>query len=88
MKIGLMTGKIVDVDIHKWLQTIMLGVITTLISLTYNLMRDNQKTLGDHETRISVLEDRGKRPEHRQTSFLEAILTEPLTIKSEWYEQD
>ena len=74
-----------NIDLYKWANSILLGVVSFFVIQTYSIIQTDHDKLATHETRISVLEDwrRGSEQTGSVKQKLEAILPDKIKVKSE-----
>lgn len=72
-----------SVDLHKWVNTISLGVLAFVANKYYVVLDKTIDSVHDHEVRISVLED--NRHSQKQTSYfnIAAILPDRIKVEEE-----
>lgn len=74
-----------NIDLYKWANSILLGVVSFFVIQTYSIIQTDHDKLATHETRISVLEDwrRGSQQTGKIQQPIEAILPDKIKVKSE-----
>lgn len=73
------------IELHQWANSILLGIVGFFVVQTYQTIQQDHDKLGNHETRISVLEDwrRGTKQTGIIQQQMEAILPEQIKVKSQ-----
>lgn len=74
-----------NIDLYKWANSILLGVVSFFVIQIYSIIQTDHDKLATHETRISVLEDwrRGSQQTGKIQQPIEAILPDKIKVKSE-----
>ena len=62
------------IELHQWANSILLGVVSFFVIQTYNTISNDHEKLSNHETRITVLEDRKGRTSEVVKGNLDAVL--------------
>lgn len=71
------------VEMHQWANTILLSIVGFFVLQTYYEIQADHEKLGQHETRISVLEDRKGRTSQNVNHIFEGILPDRIEVKQE-----
>lgn len=71
------------IELHQWANTILLSIVGFFVLQTYYEIQADHKLLGEHETRISVLEDRKSRTATNIMQPFEGILPDRIEVKED-----
>ena len=71
------------IELHQWANTILLSIVGFFVLQTYYEIQADHKLLGEHETRITVLEDRKGRTSKNIVPTFEGILPNRIEVKQE-----
>jgi len=69
------------IELHQWANTILLSIVGFFVLQTYYEIQADHKLLGEHETRITVLEDRKQRTATNLFNQLDGILPKSIKVK-------